>query len=108
MIRLVSLGVVVALAAASAAQGQTPGPAAAPAPAAAAHAYSTSTTPIGDLLDNPATKAVLIKWIPEVVNDPRIDQGRLYTLQDIVTYVPALTPEMLAKIDADLATVPVK
>ena len=77
MIRLVSLGVVVALAAASAAQGQTPGPAAAPAPAAAAHAYSTSTTPIGDLLDNPATKAVLIKWIPEVVNDPRFDQGRL-------------------------------
>ena len=104
MIRLVSLGVIVALAAASDAQGQT----STPAPAAAAHAYSTSTTPIGDLLDNPATKAVLIKWIPEVVNDPRIDQGRLYTLQDIVTYVPALTPEMLAKIDADLVVIPVK
>jgi len=104
LIRLVSLGVIVALAAASAAQGQT----STPAPAAAAHAYSTSTTPIGDLLDNPATKAVLIKWIPEVVNDPRIDQGRLYTLQDIVTYVPALTPEMLAKIDADLVVIPVK
>jgi len=104
LIRLVSLGVVIALAAASAAQGQT----SAPASAAAPHAYSTSTTSIGELLDNPATKAVLTKWIPEMVNNPEIDRGRLYTLEDVVAYAPELTPEMLAKIDADLAMVPVK
>jgi hypothetical protein len=74
--------------------------------AGAATPYYSSKTTIGELLDNPATKAVLVKYIPEVVSNPQIDQGRPYPLAGITEYVPELTPELLAKIDADLAVVP--
>ena len=107
MIRPVILGLVAAIAATTAVQAQTTtSTTTTTTTTTAAAVYSSTTTPIGDLLDNPATKAVLLKWIPDVVNDPRIDQGRTYTLADIVQYVPALTPAMLANIDADLAKVP--
>jgi para-nitrobenzyl esterase len=72
--------------------------------AAQAAAYSVKST-VGELLDNPETKAVLNKYIPEVVSDARIDQGRGFPLEGITQYVPTLTPEMLARIDADLAKV---
>jgi hypothetical protein len=101
LIRPIALGLIAALTLGAAAQAQT-------APAAAETVYSSKTTLIGTLLDNPATKAVLLKDIPEVVNNPQIDQGRDFTLVQIVQYAPELTPEMLAKIDADLATVPHK
>ena len=101
MIRPVALGLVAALAFTAVAQAQT-----APAPAAAAAPYYSSKTTIGELLDNPATKAVLMKYIPQVVTNPQIDQGRPYPLAGITEYVPELTPEMLAKIDKDLAPIP--
>ena len=106
MIRPVILGLVVAIVAAAAAQAQTTTSSTTTTTTTAAAVYSSTTTPLGDLLDNPAAKAVLVKWIPDVVNDPRIDQGRAYTLADIVQYVPQLTPQMLANIDADLAKIP--
>lgn len=99
------LGLVAALALGSAAQAQTPAPAA---PAAAmATGYSTKST-VGDLLDNPDTKAVLNKYVPEMVASPQIDQGRAFPLEGLVEYVPALTPDVLAKINTDLAKVPAK
>ncbi len=58
------------------------------------------------LLDNPATKAVLLAIIPDVVNNPQIDQGRDMPLLAIAQYVPTLTPEVYARIDAALAKVP--
>ena len=103
MIRPIALGLIAALTLGAATQvmAQT-------APAAAETVYSSKTTKIGTLLDNPDTKAVLVKYIPEVVSNPQIDQGRDFTLVDIVQYAPELTPDMLAKIDADLAKVPHK
>ena len=77
------------------AQAQTPAPA----------AYSSTST-VGVLLDNPATKAVLLAIIPDVVNNPQIDQGRGMQLRELAQYVPTLTPEMFAKIDAELAKLP--
>jgi hypothetical protein len=98
--RLALLGLAAALTLGSVAQAQAPAPAAAAAPA-----YS-SATKIGILLDNPATKAVLMQFIPDVVNNPQIEQGRDLQLLEIAQYVPELTPAMYAKIDAALAKVP--
>ena len=99
--RLPLLGLAAALAIGSMAQAQTPAPAA----PASAPAYS-SDTKIGVLLDNPATKAALLKIIPDVVNDPNIEMGRDVPLREIAQYVPTLTPEVYAKVDAELAKVP--
>jgi hypothetical protein len=99
-LRFALLGLAAALTLGSIAQAQAPAPAAASAPA-----YS-SATKIGILLDNPATKAVLLAIIPDVVNNPQIDQGRDMQLLEIAQYVPTLTPEVYAKIDAELAKVP--
>ena len=49
---------------------------------------------------------MLLAIIPDVVNNPQIDQGRDMALLDIAQYVPTLTPEVYAKIDAELAKVP--
>ncbi len=107
MTKPVVLGVIAALACSAAASAQTPpaAPMAKPAAAAPAAAFSVKST-VGDLLDNPDTKAVLLKHVPEVVNNPQIEQGRPFPLEGIAPYAPQLTPEMLAKIDADLAKVP--
>ena len=76
-------------------------------PAAAAAAYSTANTSIGDLLDNPATKAVLEKHIAQFVDNPQIDMARGMTLRQIQSFAgDVLTDEVLARIDADLAKVP--
>ena len=80
---------------------QTP----APAPAAPT-GYSVQTSTIGDLLDHPAAKAVFAKYLPDVVSNPQIDQGRGMTLPEIVQYVPNLTPEVLSQMDADLKALP--
>jgi hypothetical protein len=66
--------------------------------------YSTSST-IGALLENAGAKAVLLKHIPAVVNSPQISQGLSMTLASVAQFVPILTPDMLAKIDAELAQV---
>lgn len=104
MIRPAMLAVAGALlfasASATAASAQTPA-------AAPATGYSIQST-VGDLLDNPATKAVLNKYVPEMVSSPQIDQGRPFPLEGIASYVPTLTPEMLAKIDTELKAVPMK
>src|SRR5688572_23154020 len=83
--------------------------ASAQAPAAPAAAYSTSETSIGDLLDNPATKAVLDKHMPGFAGNPQIDMARGMTLKQIQQFAgDAVTDEALARIDADLAKIPAK
>jgi hypothetical protein len=57
----------------------------------------------GDLLDNPVTKAVLVKLAPEVVNNPQSQMGRSLAFKDLAQYEPTLTPEKLKTIDAALA-----
>jgi hypothetical protein len=91
--------------AAPAAYAADPAPAAAP---AAGH-YSTAATSIGDLLDDPAAKAILVKYIPELANSPQIAQARGLTLKAIQAYAGgALTDETLGKIDWDLGKLPAK
>jgi hypothetical protein len=110
--RALILGTALALlAAAPAALAQTtPAPAAAPAPAASAPKhYTTTETPIGTLLDDPASKAVIDKHLPELATNPQIDMARPMSLKAVQPYAAdKITDEVLAKIDADLATLPVK
>jgi para-nitrobenzyl esterase len=72
----------------------------------AAPKFTTSDTDIGSLLDNPETKAILVKHIPEVVNSDQIEMARTLTLRSIQQFAAEqLTDEKLAVIDADLAKV---
>lgn len=78
------------------------------APAAAAH-YTTADTEIGTLLDDPAAKAVLDKYIPEVTASDQINMARGMTLRGIQPFsADVLTDEKLAAIDTDLARLATK
>lgn len=83
---------------------------AANAPADAAGQYSVDTTNVGKLLDDPAANAVLKKMIPSVYgNDMFQTMGRELTLRAIQQYEPeALSEANLAKLQAELAKLPVK
>jgi hypothetical protein len=77
-----------------------------PAAAAPAAKLSTSTSTIGDLLDNPAAKAVLMKHVPALAGNAQIEMARSMTLKQIQSYAgDSLTDEVLAKIDLDLAAI---
>ena len=66
--------------------------------------YSTSDTDIGTLLDDPAARAVLEKYVPAITKGPRTDMIRGATLKSIQGYaLSVLTDKVLADIDADLA-----
>ncbi|MFC0205799.1 hypothetical protein [Novosphingobium soli] len=85
-------------------------PAAAPTPTASAPAsgaaYSSAVSTLGDLLDNPATKAVLQKHVPDLIANSNIEMARGMTLRSLQSYAgDALTDAKLAAIDADLAKV---
>jgi len=85
----------------------TPALAQTPAPAPAGPVYSVATTTIGDLLDHPALKAIFVKYLPDIANNERINEGRGLTLQDLVQYVPdQVTPDKLAAIDMELKALP--
>lgn len=69
--------------------------------------YSVDDTTIGDLLDNAETKAILDKYVPGMSSNPQIDMARGMTLRSVAQYSPdTMTPELLEKIDAELAKVP--
>jgi len=77
------------------------------APAAATPTYTVATTKIGELLDKPALKAIFVKYLPDIANNDRINEGRELTLPDIVQYVPdQVTPDKLAAIDTELKALP--
>ncbi len=89
----------------------TAAPAAVLAPAASAEeakaAYSTTATPLGDLLKNSETKAVLEKHIPGISTNPEVEPVLGLPLKQIQGYAPDRLPDaLLAAIDADLAKVP--
>jgi hypothetical protein len=76
---------------------------------AADPAFSTATTDIATLMDNPATKAVLEKHIPEVISNAQFEMARPMTLKAIQSFAgDALNDEKLAAIDADLAKIQAK
>jgi para-nitrobenzyl esterase len=73
--------------------------------APAAGRLTTAATPLGDLLDNPASRAVLAKYVPVLTQGGQVDQARPMTLKTLQQYMPELTDELLGKIDAELAQV---
>ena len=81
---------------AGAAVAQTPIP-------AAPGAMSVENTTIGDLLDNPASKAVIAKDMPALIAYPGLDQIKGMTLRAISVYPEAqLDDTKLAAIQKDL------
>ena len=65
--------------------------------------YSTQSK-LGDLLDNPATKAVLEQHMPGIADHPQIAMGRGFPLAVVANFSGgAITPAMLEAVDADLA-----
>ena len=75
---------------------------------AAGH-YTTADTPLGDILDDPAARAVLDMYAPQVSHGAQIDMARGMTLQSLQQYAPdALSDQVLAKMDAEFAKLPVK
>lgn len=81
---------------------------AAPAAAAATPAkFSVQTSTLGQLLADPAAKAILTKDFPEIVNHPQLDQGLDLTLPEVVQYLPdVVTPEKMAAMDVELKALP--
>lgn len=80
------------------------------APAAApTAAFSVADTDVGTLLDNPATKAVLDKFLPGLSTNERIDMARAMTLKQVQGFAPdKIKDEDLVKVDAELAKIPAK
>jgi len=96
------------VAAALAATALTAAPAMA-ADAAAKPAYSTSESSIGELIDNPETKAIFDKYLPGVSSNDQFEMAKAMTLKQVQAYAPdQFTDETLAKMDAELAKVPAK
>jgi para-nitrobenzyl esterase len=73
--------------------------------APAAGKMTTAATTLGELLDNPSSKAVLAKYVPVLTQGGQVDQARPMTLKALQQYMPDLTDEMLGKIDAELAKI---
>ena len=80
-----------------------------PPSAAMAGAYSTGSSTIGDILADPAAKAVVEKYIPGMLSNDQIEMAKDMTLKQIQQYSPdTVTDANLAKIDADFAKLPAK
>lgn len=68
----------------------------------------SSDSLVGDILDNPTAKAILIKHVPEIGQSDQIEQARPMTLRSLQDYAAeAFTDKVLAELDADFATIPV-
>lgn len=68
--------------------------------------FSTGTSTLGDLLDNPASRAILDKHLPGISNDPQAVMGRSMTLRQIQPYASdKFTDTVLTSIDADLTKI---
>lgn len=83
--------------------------AAAPAAAAAAAHYATDTTTIGEIMADPAAKAVVDKHVPGMLANDQIEMAKDMTLKQIQQYSPDnLSDKTLADIDAEFAKLPAK
>jgi hypothetical protein len=92
-------GLTLAVAAGAVANAADPAPATAAAPAAGASVDSK----IGDLLANPATKAVVDKYMPGLETSPYLDMAKGMTVRDASKYPQAgLDDAKLTAMDAEL------
>ncbi|KTF68199.1 hypothetical protein ACNFJ7_12385 [Sphingomonas sp. HT-1] len=106
---LVACALATAVSSPAAMAQQTP-PAAAPAPAQAATPASAAKfsldTPIEQLIADPKAKAVLDADLPGVSTHPALDQFKTMSLRAVQPFSNgALTDEMLAKVEKDLAAI---
>lgn len=70
--------------------------------------YSTAASKIGDLLANPAARAVLDKYFPGVTGDTRIGLAKGMTFRRVQKFAPEMfTNAALDAADAELAKLPV-
>ncbi|MGR4866079.1 hypothetical protein [Caulobacter sp. LARHSG274] len=70
--------------------------------AAQAAKFTTNDTPIGDILDNPAAKAVVARRLPEMMANDQVQMARGMTLKAVQQYsADTVTDKVLAEIDAD-------
>ena len=99
----VILGVAMILSAAPVAAQTTP---AAPAPTTTPAAKFTLDTPLETIVADPAGKAIIDKDLPGTTTHPMYDQFKGMSLTQIAPMAAdKLTPEVLAKVKTDLATV---
>ncbi len=76
---------------------------------AQAATYTTAATEIGTLLDDPAAKAVLDKYIPGFSAGANVEMARAMTLKSVQEFRPEMfTDKLLADIDAELAKLAAK
>jgi hypothetical protein len=67
----------------------------------------SSDSLVGDLLDYPPAKAILVKHMPAIAQDDQIEQARGMTFRSLQQFAPdAITDALLAALDADLAKLP--
>ncbi|KRA74085.1 hypothetical protein ASD89_10665 [Caulobacter sp. Root656] len=77
--------------------------------AIAAAPLSTATTPIGEILDNPAAKAVVDRHLPSVFANPQIRMARPLTLKGLQRFAKdTVSDSALAAIDKDFAALSAK
>lgn len=77
--------------------------------ASAAPTLSAATTTIGEILDNPAAKAVVDRRLPGVLGNPRIRMARPLTLKALQRFAAdKVSDGALAAIDKDFAALAVK
>ena len=68
--------------------------------------YTTAESTIGTLLADPAAKAVLDKFIPQLSASPQLDQIKGQTLKMLQGMAPdRLNDKLLSDIDAELAKI---
>jgi len=67
----------------------------------------SSNSMLGDLLGNPAARAILDREVPELVNSPQVGMGSQMSLRALQAYVPQmLNDEKLNRIDRALSAIP--
>lgn len=76
---------------------------------AQAATYTVEDTDLGTLLDDPAARAVLDKYMPGFSTQDNIDMGRSMTLKSLQQYKPdTMTDDALKNVEAGLAKLPEK
>lgn len=66
--------------------------------------YSTAQSTVGELLDNPRTREIVLRYYPHILEFGMLEKARTLPIGQFSTYVPAqFPPEELPKIDAELA-----
>ena len=77
-----------------------------PAPAATATAAKFDLeTPIEDIVANPAAKAVLDKYFPEMATNANYDMFKSMSLSTLSQLSDKITPDKLEKANAELALI---